>query len=424
MRRSYTMLAVFVCFVISIFVFSGLAFAETPKLTVWLCSTFLKGMTDHYTKVFSEFAKSKGIDLEIQIIPDIDAPTKYAAAIEGGQPPDLAEFGASGMVRYTSHLVDLSELFAELGEKYGGYYPIAEQAVTFNGKQLGIPVGFQAQIWFLRKDKLEEKGLSMPTSWEELVSVAKELNDPDDEFYGFGQPLSLCNDTEQWIRSLLWAYGASEVKEDGLTINLNTLETIEALNFLKDMYESNIFPPDVFGWDGAGNNKAYLTGRSPIIQNAMSLFVQMKSDNPDLLENTVISPALKGPKNRVDYGAVFTYGVFKESKNKELAIEALRYLMDKSNYAPLIEVSQGYYIPTLIDYAEMPMFDDPYMRIIFEQINYSKLIGFPGPVTAQTQEVYDTHIIVDMVQRVLVDGVTPEDAIEEAVKRLERVYGR
>jgi len=400
--------------------------AENEKLKVWFVSCFVTDMLNYYKQVFTEFAESKGVEVEFQIIPDVDAPLKFAAAIEGGNPPDIAEFGTPGFIKYasTGQFLDISDLFNKLEKERGGVFDIGKETVTYRGVQYGIPVGFQAQLNHIRKDILEEAGLALPTTYEELFEVAKAVNDPGNNFYSLGQPLSVSTpDSEQWFRGILWSFGGSIVAEDSKTVVLDSQETRKALQWIVDTYKAGLYFPGALGWDGSGNNKAYLSGKTLFIQNAMSVYWQMKSDFPELLEKTIFVPPFEGTQGRTDFGAIFSFAIFKNAKHSELALEALEYFMQKDIYEGLIDAGAGYYVPIFKDNVGMALFsEDQYLKAAFEQIKYSHGLGFPGTSTAEAQEIFDLHILTDMVQRILVDNWSFDKAIKETVDRLEKIY--
>jgi hypothetical protein len=50
--------------------------------------------------------------------------------------------------------------------------------------------------------------------------------------------------------------------------------------------------------------------------------------------------------------------------------------------------------------------------------------GWPGPVTRGAAEVEAQNVMTDMVQRVLVDKLTPEKALDEATDRMKAIYAK
>lgn len=399
--------------------------AKNEKLRIWFVSCFVEDMLKCYKQAFTEFAKSKGVEVEFQIIPDSDAPVKYAAAIEGGNPPDIAEFGTPGFIKYasTGQFLDISDLFNKLEKERGGIFDIGKEAITYGGVKYGVPVGFQAQLNYIRKDILEEAGLAIPRTYEELFEVAMAVNDPSNNFYSLGQPLAITNDAEQWFRGILWSFGGSIVAEDGKTVALDSKETRKALQWIVDTYKAELYFPGALGWDGSGNNKAYLSGKTLFIQNSMSVYWQMKEEFPELLEKTIFVPPFEGAHRRADFGGIFSFAIFKNAKHPELALEALEYFMQKDVYEGLIDAGAGYYVPMFKDNVDMSLFSkDQYLKAAFEQIKYSHGLGFPGTSTAEAQEIFDVHILTDMTQRILVDNWSIDKAIKEAVDRLEKIY--
>jgi multiple sugar transport system substrate-binding protein len=383
-------------------------------------------MKAYTEKIIEDFEKEYGVEVDFQYVSDTDAPQKYASAIEGNNPPDLAEFGTPGLVKYAAvdQLTDLESLFNELSGMHGGHFDIAQQAVSYNGVIYGIPVGFQAQLSFWRKDVLEDNGFDVPSSWAELYDVATVVNDPGNNFFGIGQPLSNCNDTRQWFRGILWGHGGSVVAEDGETITLNSPATIAAIEWVKKGYDEGLYPDGALGWDGGGNNAAYLSRRALYVENAMSVYTAMVADDQELLDDTHIGGALAGPERRASFGGVFSYAIFKDAKNPDLAKEFIRYFYDYDRYSKFIQAAGGYYTPTYESFTELKMFDNPYLQPLMSQVEYSHATGFPGDPSPAAQEVFDRHILIDMLQHVLVDGWDTQRAIEDAAKRVEDIYAR
>ena len=83
---------------------------------------------------------------------------------------------------------------------------------------------------------------------------------------------------------------------------------------------------DVFMWDAASNNRAFLWGQASIIQNAISAIRSMEKSNPALARKVVLAPPAAGPGGRLAPANVLhCYVVWKFSDKAELA---KRFLID------------------------------------------------------------------------------------------------
>jgi ABC-type glycerol-3-phosphate transport system substrate-binding protein len=75
-------------------------------------------------------------------------------------------------------LLPLNVLIAKYGKRYG-LDDISQQLWNngkINGRQYGIPVNFNTQVLFYRKDIFDELGLKPPTSFDEFQDVLKKLD--------------------------------------------------------------------------------------------------------------------------------------------------------------------------------------------------------------------------------------------------------
>ena len=104
----------------------------------------------------------------------------------------------------------------------------SRDAVTFNEVMTGIPLVTEQEILYYRKDILEEKGIAVPTTLDELKAAAEKLNDPANNFYGFvarGQRSPLVTQ----FSSFLYSYGGDWYDKDTWTATIDTPEFLQAV---------------------------------------------------------------------------------------------------------------------------------------------------------------------------------------------------
>ena len=76
--------------------------------------------------------------------------------------------------------------------------------------------------------------------------------------------------------------------KDGETVTINSPETREAMEFVKQLY-TEAMDPEVLAWDDASNNRCLNAGKCIAIHNPISAFESAKRDK------ILVSPAREQP---------------------------------------------------------------------------------------------------------------------------------
>lgn len=139
-----------------------------------------------------------------------------------------AEWIASGTLRPISEL-DTSNFDERL-------LPYFQDA----GQMYALPQNCQTGAMVVNRQLLDEAGLPVPTNWDELWEVAKELRRPEQDRYGLALPPGFWN----YIPFLYQAGGAIYVPETGDVV-LDSPEAIEAMAFYSALYQEDLVYPGI-----------------------------------------------------------------------------------------------------------------------------------------------------------------------------------
>ena len=169
---------------------------------------------------------------------------------------DLVAFDAL----WTAELAE-RHLLTSLGDSWSDQYPEARaelylpksiEAITWQGKQYGLPIQPHAELLWYRSDWLQEKGLSAPRTTDELLSAAKILHCPDENMYGIvwnGQRGSALGQT---VSHMYAAFGSSILDLDGRP-QIDSPAGQEVALYLRELVKYS--PPDILttAWDQRRN---------------------------------------------------------------------------------------------------------------------------------------------------------------------------
>jgi ABC-type glycerol-3-phosphate transport system substrate-binding protein len=398
-----------------------------PRLRVWLFKSFVTAGNDILARQIEAWAKERKVQVEMDWATFGDREQKFVAAIEAGNPPDLAEMNYQGPMRYRPALRDVSGLAKEIANARGGLLPFADRVVQVGGQYYGVArLAFPGGL-FVRKDLLAEKGVKTPKVYDpDVVEMAKKCQDPSKDLWGFGQTLNRSDDGNGFMQAILWNYGGSAWDKDGKPALATTYlkQNMEALQFAVDTIQKHkIQPPGVMSWTDVHNNEAYMAGKLVSTNNGASLYYAMVNRKHPLAEKTQVVLTPGGPAGSFIAAGAYNWGLFKASKHQELCDDMVRWVEDEGRFEEYMKASIGQAGAVYKKRAEHPYWKtDPNFDGMLQNILRSVWPGYPGPISPAAIEVQAQYILCDMAGRVVVGGLSPEAALKEAHKRVEDIH--
>ena len=397
------------------------------KLRVWLFKSFVTNANDVLARQIEAWAKERKVDAEMDWATFGDREPKFVAAIEAGNPPDLAEMHILGPTRYKAALRDVSKLAGDMGRAKGGMLPFAETATKLDGKFLGVPRYAMITVFYIRKDIMEAKGAKPPKVYDpDVIEFAKKTQDPAKDLYGFGQTLNRSDDGDGFMENILWDYGGGSWDRDGKPA-LGTAfkeQNLKALQFAVDTIQKHkIQPPGVMGWTDVSNNEAYMAGKLVTTNNGASLYYAMIAKKHEMAPKTLLVLTPGGPAGSFVGSSCYNWGIFNKTKHADLCEDLIRWMEDEKHFNEYVQVSIGQAGPVYKARVDNPYWkSDPNFEAIVQNILRSVTYGHPGPMTPAAVEVRAQHILTDMAGRVVTGGLSPEAALKEAHARVEEIY--
>ena len=407
--------------------FVSSAWAQSKTMTIVQWSHFVP----EYDKWFDNFAKDWGsknkINVTVDHIPVANVAARAAAEASAQSGHDLFGWNGSGGAHlYKKFLVNVTDLVESTQKKYGKVSTIGRQIgynqedktwTAFPDFYINFPSMYRKSMW-------DEIGVK-PDTWDNIRTGGAKLKAKG---HPVGISLGHSNDPNTTWRGVLWSYGGAVQDEAGKKVVLNSKETIEAVKFVAALYKEAM-TSEVLSWDDSSNNRYLVSGVGSLISNPISAYRTFQKSNKAGADDTFVMEPGKGPVRQIMGGAIEYYGIWKFAKNKEGAIEFLKYYAE--HWPEAFKASEGYNNPCFANLVPKPMpilSNDPTstphdkLAILQDSEKWSAAPGYPGPAWPAIDEVYNDFVIPDMMANAATGKMSAEDSVKQATQQCEAIF--
>ncbi|MBQ8555485.1 MAG: extracellular solute-binding protein [Clostridia bacterium] len=214
---------------------------EDSVLEVWILtgrdqSTVLKTMVD------DTFTPNTGIPVNVMLV---DPNALLNATVAGNGPDVVVSTDSWNPVNYALRgaAEDLTQ-FDDLEEVLSDFYPSAYQAFSFdNGENVGIyalPETQLCSILFYRSDILEEYGLEVPETWDDLIAMLPTIQGANMSL-GIPYPDIVAPNLSS-LYSMLYQRGGALYNEDATVTTINSEAGVQAFEMYTSLYNDYGLP--------------------------------------------------------------------------------------------------------------------------------------------------------------------------------------
>jgi multiple sugar transport system substrate-binding protein len=390
------------------------------SMTVLSWAHFIKASDTELQTVLNDFGKQNNINVRLDTVSLNDVPSKMAAAVQSQSGPDVMLLMNYSTALYADQMIALDDVVSAIEKNYSAFLPIGQEASDINGTWKSVPWFYTPAPANYRVDYLQQAGVTPPDTWAQLLQDAKALK-------AIGHPVGLgisnAGDSNDWLMALLASYGAHPIDADG-NVAIDSAGTRTALDYVKALAQQ--MPPDVLGWDGAGNNTLILSGLGSWTLNPVSVYLSAMSNLPDVAKNLDHGLPPAGPEGRFATTSVYTLGIPKWSPCQDMAKQLLEFLYQPANYEAWVTASGGYNVPLFQDFPTLPVWSqDPKMAVPQTMGQFMHMALWPAPprLGNKLQQVYDTYVIPTMFAKV-VNGDSNDQAIQWASDQLNQILSQ
>jgi multiple sugar transport system substrate-binding protein len=372
-------------------------------------------------KAFSDQMK---VPVRVDFVGWEDLRPQTAVAANTGAGPDVVVGWPEDPHIYADKLIELSDIAEYLGQKYGGWYFLADKY----GKRWGtndwiaIPMGGSGGPVVYRQSWVKEAGFdAIPSDFAQFLKLCQALKTNGHPCgFALGNAVGDANAYTSWM---LWGSNGYLVDEDG-KIAINRRETLDALHFAREMYPTMI--GGTLAWQDPSNNKAYIAGDISMTSNGVSIYYALKNDpkTAEMAADTNHAPLPPGAFGHPPMTALILNAmVFKHTKYPNAAKAFLQFMMEQPQYEAWLAGTAGYWAQSLKAYAQSAVWSsDPKLAAYRDTCANPCWNGYKGPINAAAGAVTADYVVVQMFAAVASGQSTPEDAVREAERRAKRYY--
>lgn len=265
-----------------------------------------------------------GITVDHQVIPWGSVDEQFTAAFAGGSPPDIFYLPDEWYPKYVNQdqIADITDKISEWKENY---QDAAWTGATYKGSTWGAPFLGVAQGWVLNMNLFNEKGVGIPTNWEEFRSAAQALTDTDAGVYGIDVPASSTN----WVVliPLLAAGGTKLLSDDLMSVTANTEGGRAAFKMLLEEITWNDQSSIPVGFTDDQRRDLRLSGKVGMTWVETSgIKAVWRAEAPDLELATIPMLKLTDDGTNASWANIGFMFMAQQSADKEGAFTLLEYL--------------------------------------------------------------------------------------------------
>ncbi len=328
------------------------------------------------------------------------------AQLAAGTSPDIAQLEVALVARIAESgaLLDLAPLLDEA--VFEDFWPVfREQVSREDGAIYALPFNNSNPVIYYNPEILEAAGVEVPTRYEELPEVARQIREAT------GHP-AIAFQAFPWVlEGAVWSNGGEVLDEDGL--RLNEPEAVEVITLWSDMIAEGTALGTTY-FEGGPN---FAAGELAMLYESVAGRYFLEND-VDFDFGVAPLPYFNEPVAPVG-GANLTIFSGISEERQEAAFDFLMWLTEPEQQLAWVQMTN--YVPVRQSATESVDFEafletDPELRVGITQLAYSR----PRPSTPGYAQV--TTEIISALQSIWQQGAPVQETLDDLVARTQRLF--
>jgi N,N'-diacetylchitobiose transport system substrate-binding protein len=395
--------------------------SATGPLEVWIMEPGNPELRAFFTSATGEFeAAHPGNRVAVQFVPWASAHDQFVTAIGGGQIPDVAEMGSTWTPEFGDiGALEPAALGGSSGEPGGAgrFVSSLVEGATVDGTVYGVPWYAGARALIYRTDVLASLGLSVPTTWDELLTVGRAIRDRTGKG-AFG----VAGNAAHYVLPMVWQNGGEIAYRKGgvWRSGMDSPEAVAAVQFYADLYRTEHFAPaGALSWNARDVRKAFEAGDLAMMIGGAWDLRPILAAHPELAGKvgTALLPAGPGG-DRDSFAGGSHLVVFSGTKKEALARSYLDFLLAPSRVTAF--TTKIGFLPGARDALVAATSPDPLYQTFSAQLeDHSRSY----PPTREWGGFEADGLFTSAVQQVMAGKRTAAQAMKDVTKTMDAAFG-
>lgn len=366
-----------------------------------------------------EFEELTGITVSLTTLPEQQYKTKVVADLTSGvfghdvfmtEYYDAPTYQQNGWTTDIQAYIDGAE---EADYDWDDFFPAARGVASIGGRYLDrVAITAEAQSLVYRTDILEELGIAVPTTFEELAEAAERI---DEETNNAG--ITLRGGAANWwpFYGFVRSYGGEYVTAPDLVPMINSGENADALAMYSRL--SATAPRGITSYDWDEINTAMLSGQAAMFLDSSVIYSRLQ--DPDL-SNVVgqigIAPMVSGPAGRHGHSHFWSISLAAEAEQADAGWYFIQWATSKDTQGRI--ALEGVLGPRASAW-EVDGLEDVFPEEFLEAVATSLDSAVISPANLQFFELMDPLRV--QIQETILGNVQPADALAQVQGEWETI---
>ena len=216
--------------------------ASGDKVTVTMITCQYGKQTQQWWADFADKfnAEHENIEVVVDCVSWNDVYTVVNTRVANGEAPDLLNIDVFADYQADGLLLPAKDWVSE--ETYAKFYPSFLEQSVVDGTVWAVPDLASARALYFNKDILEQAGVTVPATWEELKAACQTIKEKCPDVYPWGVDMTT-DEGQACFAYYAWNNGGGFVDDEG-NWALNSAENVEAVNYVVDLIKSGLTNTD------------------------------------------------------------------------------------------------------------------------------------------------------------------------------------
>lgn len=359
------------------------------------------------------------IDVEIYLIPSYPGSTyKFYGTfvVTNAKEPTILSLDMEWINEFSPFLVSLNQ-DAEYFD-VNNLVPQTVEMVTINGEIKAIPYYVENGFLYYRKDLLEKYGYEVPKTWDELITIAKDISQKEG-IEGFVWPGARYEELTTFFLEILYSNGGKIFEGDNFVLEQpeNKEKALESLKILNNNISEEISPKGITTYREEECRNIFQNGDAVFMRNLSYAWRLLNSEGSAVNGKVGIAPIPKTDFSNqhvfVLKGKALAINPNASDEEREAAKKFIKYLTSKENQ--IQRLTQLNFLPINLEVFNEPTISEVDPNLLNFKYSLENLVLKPkSPIYTEI-----SFPIQNNVYDVLTGRITVERALNNIISEIK-----